>query len=185
MYHISHKVVLFIERCICTFFISAMVKGRYGRKLTRLQKQFCEENGARHAAQAAAAQNPTAKRPRNVDSSHDLHAHTSIDVTNMGRPSVRTVYYPAPKVTPATPAHTEADGSISETFNLETNFDAVDDAYVDFLAEQNTNAEPVKSKRDRTPGVGALTNLLFTDEDNLPRSRMIHKNYGHGREIVS
>ncbi|KAG2140887.1 uncharacterized protein EDB93DRAFT_1241820 [Suillus bovinus] len=129
-----------------------MVKGRYGCKLTRLQKQFCEENGARHAAQAAAAQNPTAKRPHNVDSSHDLHAHISIDVTNMGHPSVRTVYYPAPKVTLATPACTEADGSISETLNLETNFDAVDDAYVDFLAEQNTNAEPVKSKQDRTPG---------------------------------
>ncbi|KAG2746300.1 hypothetical protein P692DRAFT_201840978 [Suillus brevipes Sb2] len=78
----------------------------------------------------------------------------------------------------ATPARTEADGSILETFNLDTNFDAVDDAYVDFLAEQNTNTEPAKSKRDRTAGVGALTNLPFIDEDNLPRSRMIPKNYG-------
>ncbi|KAG0692573.1 hypothetical protein DFH29DRAFT_1008433 [Suillus ampliporus] len=133
-----------------------MVKGRYGHKLTRLEKQFHEENGARHGAQAAAAQNaaqnPAVKRPRNVDSSHNLHAHTSVDVTNMGCPSVRTVYYPAPKVTPATPARTEADGSISETFNLDTNFDAVDNTYIDFLAEHNTNTEPVKSKQNRTAG---------------------------------
>ncbi|KAG2030949.1 hypothetical protein BDR03DRAFT_1016622 [Suillus americanus] len=130
-----------------------MVKGRHGQKLTRLERQFYEENGTRDAAQAAASQNPAAKHLCNVDSSHDLHAHTSIDVTNTGHPSVRTVYYQAPKVILATPAlSTEADGSVTETFNSDTNFDTVDNAYVDFLVEHNTNGEPVKSKRKWTAG---------------------------------
>ncbi|KAG1809744.1 hypothetical protein EV424DRAFT_1473851 [Suillus variegatus] len=71
------------------------------------------------------------------------------------------MYYQAPKVTPATPApNTEPNGSVSETFNFDdTNFDAVDDAYVDFLAEHNANGEPVKSKRKRT--VGTWTGTYF------------------------
>ncbi|KAG2366572.1 hypothetical protein BDR07DRAFT_1449292 [Suillus spraguei] len=126
-----------------------MVKGSHGRKLTRLEKQFHKESGTRHAGQATAA-----KCSHNVYKTHNLHAHTSVDVTNMGRPSIRTMYYQAPKVTPAMPApNTEPNGSISETFNFDTNFDAVDDTYVDFLAEHNANGESVKSKRKCTTGV--------------------------------
>lgn len=124
----------------------------YRRKLNKYDRQFIAENTARWA--------PEAKRRRNDDTQDGappgsvFHAHTSIDVTQRDRHSVKTSYFRAPQAIslPHVVSPAPTPSGLSEALN----FDMVDEAYVDFLADTTTDMEPIKSKRKRTAGVSRL-----------------------------
>lgn len=131
--------------------MAPIFKGRR-RKLTKYDRQFIEENTTRYTTEA--------RRRRNDDTQdHALpgsvyHAHTSIDVTHRDRHSVKTSYFRAPQATPN--PHVILPVTLPEAFN----FDVVDEAYVDYLADTNVDAEPIKTKRKRTAGVSILLTCL-------------------------
>ncbi|KAG1789133.1 uncharacterized protein HD556DRAFT_1447197 [Suillus plorans] len=115
------------------------------RRFTKYNRQFIEENN-QHAAQ----------RRRNDDTQDDAlprsmyHAHTSIDVTHRDHHSVKTSYFRAPQAMPV--PHVTLPVMPSEGISEAFNFDVMDEAYVDYLVDTNTDMEPVKSKRKRTAG---------------------------------
>ena len=134
----------------------------YRRQLNKYQHQFIEENVPHDTAN-------TAKRRRNDDTPDGTvptgsvyHAHTSVDITQRDRHSTRTSYFRAPQKVPA--LHVELpstmpviNSSASEVFN----FDIDDDAYVNYLADTNTDTEPIKARRKRTARVFFVDFLLY------------------------
>lgn len=123
------------------------------RRFTKYNRQFIEENN-QHAAQCR----------RNDDTQDDAlpgsvyHAHTSIDVTHRDRHSVKTSYFRAPQAMPV--PHVTLPVMPSEGISEAFNFDVMDEAYVDYLVDTNTDMEPVKSKRKCTAGVSVLLTYL-------------------------
>jgi hypothetical protein len=83
-----------------------------------------------------------------------FHAHTSIDVTQRDQHSVKTSYFWAPQAISL--LHVVSPAPTPSGLLEALNFDVVNEAYVDFLADTTTDIEPIKTKRKCTAGVSCL-----------------------------
>ncbi|KAG1902462.1 uncharacterized protein F5891DRAFT_1186576 [Suillus fuscotomentosus] len=110
-----------------------------------LKRQWHVLNAAHQASQRqnlSAARQQAMHAPQETSGDHKLHKHISHTITGPGRVAMRTEYFVGPMTTPNVPA--VAPGSPLND-NGHNEFNVVDAAYIDYLAE--TDKGPKKHKR--------------------------------------
>lgn len=117
-----------------------------------LKRQWHVLNAAHQASQRqnlSAARQQAMHAPQETSGDHELHKHISHTITGPGRVDMRTEYFVGPTAMPNVPA-VAPDSPLND--NGYNEFDVVDAAYMDYLAETDEGPK----KRKCTAGVSSF-----------------------------